>query len=172
MFLGTPKFNKKLIFKNPSNLYENFCNAYAYYLAISIGTPSSKKQDIFIKAQEGWKTIRNLNEETIQNKINNYLQTPLKPIQYTSFMPTLVISNKITKQECIEKQLNKLNELQKLKKHAAAQVKSQAKKREALKTRREAIRYDSLGHPFFLLLNPDLPEQMHSYIKFGIAAKK
>ncbi|CAG8748670.1 7807_t:CDS:2 [Cetraspora pellucida] len=140
-----------------------------------MGTSSPKKQNIFIKAQEEWKTIRNLNEETIQNKINNYLQTPLRLIQYTSFTPTLVISNEITKQECAEKQLNELNELynrQKLKKHAAAQAKSQAKKYEALKTRREVIRYDSLEHFSFFLLNPDLSEQMHLCIEFGTAAKK
>ncbi|CAG8460436.1 10157_t:CDS:2, partial [Scutellospora calospora] len=34
--------------------------------------------------------------KTIQNKINNYLQTPLRPIQYTSFISTLVISNEIS----------------------------------------------------------------------------
>ncbi|RIB17090.1 hypothetical protein C2G38_2188237 [Gigaspora rosea] len=51
-FLKTPTFDKKYIFKNSSNLYKNFCNAYAYYIAISMRNLAPKKQDIFTNAQE------------------------------------------------------------------------------------------------------------------------
>ncbi|CAG8850844.1 28750_t:CDS:1, partial [Racocetra persica] len=54
----------------------------------------------------------------------------------------------------------------KLKQHVAVQAKSQEKKRETLENKGELIRYDSPGRPSFLLLNPDLPEQMHSCIEF------
>src|SRR5260363_362973 len=87
-FLKTPTFDKKYIFKNPSNLYENFCNAYAYYMAVSMRNPSPKKQDIFTKAQEEWKVVKNLDKTIIENQINNYLQTPLQLLPYLSLSST------------------------------------------------------------------------------------
>ncbi|CAG8842319.1 1303_t:CDS:2, partial [Gigaspora margarita] len=120
---------------------------------------------------------------TIENKINNYLQTLLQSIQYTSFTPILysAISNEasssesvpfislfstiesekphynataqkssINKQRRAEDQLAQINETkqeikakkirQKLKNYAATQARSQAKKHEALKNRRELVK--------------------------------
>ncbi|CAG8641988.1 30528_t:CDS:2 [Gigaspora margarita] len=48
----------------------------------------SKKQDIFTKAQEEWKVIRNLDKTIIENQINNYLQTSLQPLSYLSLSST------------------------------------------------------------------------------------
>ncbi|RIB11823.1 hypothetical protein C2G38_2202443 [Gigaspora rosea] len=166
------KFDKKLIFKNPTNLYENFCNAYAYYLAVSIRTPSFKKQDIFIKAQEEWKDIRTISNETSSSSSVPFISSSSTIKSEKLPYNATAQKSSIDKQRHAEDQLCELNELQKLKNHAAAQARSQVKKCEALKNRGEVIRYDSLGYLSFLLLNSDLPEQMYSCIKFGNAAKK
>ncbi|CAG8781625.1 11245_t:CDS:2, partial [Gigaspora margarita] len=74
--------------------------------------------------------------------------------------------NSLNKQKRAEDQLCELNELYNI------MSRSQVKKHEALENRGEVIIYDSLGCPFFLLLNLDLPEQMHLCIEFSKAAKK
>src|SRR5437764_740911 len=92
-FLKTLKYDKKYIFKNPSNLYETFCNAYIYYIMVSTRNPFPKTRNVFLQAQEEWKTIKNLNKKNIEQKINDYLQTPLQPAQYTSFSSTSHTTN-------------------------------------------------------------------------------
>ncbi|CAG8614977.1 19438_t:CDS:2, partial [Cetraspora pellucida] len=82
------------------------------------------------------------------------------------------LANKIFKSMKLNKKLKLKKKRQNLKKHATVQAKSQAKKHEALKTRREVIRYNSSGCSSFLLLNPDLRKQMHLCIEFGTATKK
>ncbi|CAG8498792.1 1853_t:CDS:2 [Scutellospora calospora] len=66
-FLNTPKYDKKYIFKNPSNLYKNLCNAY--------------------------KTVKSLDKGIIEYKIDGYLKALLQPIQYVSFLSILSLTN-------------------------------------------------------------------------------
>ncbi|CAG8846596.1 2044_t:CDS:2, partial [Gigaspora margarita] len=109
-------------------LYKNFCNAYAYYIALFIGYPSPNKQNVFKKAQDEWKFVRIEVEKPHYN----------------------VIAQKSTleKQKCAK---DCLKRMQQLKQHATAQARSQAKKCQALKDRGEVIKYDTPGnHHIFL----------------------
>ncbi|CAG8820727.1 41786_t:CDS:2, partial [Gigaspora margarita] len=194
--------------------------------------PSSKKQDIFTKAQEKWKVIKNLDKTIIENQINNYLQTPLQPLLYLSLSSTShsaglnktsslssmltsailnsinsllsishsVISseetetlyynataqkNSLAKQKDAEERLEELKLLYnvvrnpkqhhdfltqitktKQEQHAAAQAKSQAKKRNALENRGEVIIYDSPGHhhPMAIQINSVSSNEMSEHI--------
>ncbi|RIB23373.1 hypothetical protein C2G38_2171501 [Gigaspora rosea] len=87
-FLSTPSYNKKYIFKNPTNLYEKFCNAYVYKLAVSIGNPSPNAQTVFANAQNEWKQVRRKEKEDLEQIINTYFTTPIQPPLYTSFSST------------------------------------------------------------------------------------
>ncbi|CAG8697123.1 5586_t:CDS:1, partial [Cetraspora pellucida] len=60
---------------------------------ISMNNPSSKKQDVFIKVQNEWKTVKSLDKGIIECKIDGYLKAPLQPIQYASFPSTLSLTN-------------------------------------------------------------------------------
>ncbi|CAG8629383.1 5600_t:CDS:1, partial [Cetraspora pellucida] len=55
-------------------------------MVISMNNPSPKKQDVFIKAQNEWKTVKSLDKGIIECKIDGYLKAPLQPIQYAFFL--------------------------------------------------------------------------------------
>ncbi|CAG8848598.1 4031_t:CDS:1, partial [Gigaspora margarita] len=87
-FLSSPRYNKKYIFKNPTSLYENFCNAYVYHLATSTGNPCPNAQTAFANAQNEWKQVRQKKKEIIEQIINDYFATSIRPPLYTSFSST------------------------------------------------------------------------------------
>jgi hypothetical protein len=77
-FLSSPKFDKKYIYKNPTNMFEKFTNAFVYYKIVSTGTPDANKKALCEESNKEWRLIKKCSEEEIEDKINRYLNTPLQ----------------------------------------------------------------------------------------------
>ena len=72
-FLSAPKFNKTLFFINPTNLYQEYCNAYAYQYMVKKGIIAPDKQIVLQEARISWKTIKVQDQDTILQQIQEYL---------------------------------------------------------------------------------------------------
>ena len=72
-FLSASKFNKTLFFINPTNLYQEYCNAYAYQYMVKKGIIAPDKQIVLQEARISWKTIKVQDQDTILQQIQEYL---------------------------------------------------------------------------------------------------
>ncbi|PKB97763.1 hypothetical protein RhiirA5_432532 [Rhizophagus irregularis] len=79
-FLTTPKYNKFYIYKTPINQHQKFCNAFGYYFMVNAKNPVYPKLSLCTECTNAWKEIRHKSQEEIENKIQEYLTTPV-PIQ-------------------------------------------------------------------------------------------
>ncbi|CAG8457576.1 17528_t:CDS:2, partial [Gigaspora rosea] len=79
-FFATPKYNKKSIYKNPETQYHHFTNAFGYYRMIQAENPSYPKKNLYTEATEAWKLVKKKKKNEIDDKIREYLTTPI-PIQ-------------------------------------------------------------------------------------------
>src|SRR6185437_3945176 len=79
-FFATPKYEKKSIYKNPETQYHHFTNAFGYYRMIKTGNPSYLKKNLCTEATEVWKLVKKKTKNEINDKIKEYLTTPI-PIQ-------------------------------------------------------------------------------------------
>ena len=67
-FLTSPKFDKKYIYKNPTQLYHKFCNAWAYQKMIELLNPKPQKEQLLEQANTMWAEIKK-NKKIIQMKL-------------------------------------------------------------------------------------------------------
>ncbi|CAG8511782.1 5574_t:CDS:2 [Racocetra fulgida] len=74
-FLKAPKFDKQFFYKPPTDLYQEFCNAYAYSEQAAHCNIVPNKQKLLSDARTEWKKIREQNETIIHKKIQAYLAT-------------------------------------------------------------------------------------------------
>src|SRR5260364_150489 len=77
MFISNPKFNKKLVYKDPKNKYENFTNAYIYNYMVKNKKPNPDQSIVCKLEAEEWQIVRKQKEVEIDNIIAQYLNTPL-----------------------------------------------------------------------------------------------
>jgi hypothetical protein len=77
-FLSTPKFDKQYVYKNPQNIFHNFTNAFSYYKMVSTGSPHPDKKTLCEESNNKWRLIKNCSKEEIENKIHEYLNTPVQ----------------------------------------------------------------------------------------------
>ena len=77
-FLSTPKFNKQYVYKNPRNTYQKFVNAFAFYKMALTGSSCSDKETICQESNEEWSLIKKYPKETIEDKIWEYLNSPIQ----------------------------------------------------------------------------------------------
>jgi hypothetical protein len=52
VFLFSPKFNKKLIYKSPTNKYQEFSNAYVYSIMVTTGNGTLNHADVCHEAAQ------------------------------------------------------------------------------------------------------------------------
>lgn len=90
-FLKTPNFDTHLFYKSPTDLYQEFSNAYAYYKQATLCNPNPNKQQLLSEAREAWKQIKNENTNIIREKIKSYLSTV--PSTIRSYHRLMVNSN-------------------------------------------------------------------------------
>src|SRR4051794_19441720 len=79
-FLIKPKYNKFYIYKTLANQHQRFCNAFGYHHMVNARNPLYPKISLCTKCTDAWKEIRHKAREEIENKIKEYLATPI-PIQ-------------------------------------------------------------------------------------------
>ncbi|UZO28112.1 uncharacterized protein OCT59_021655 [Rhizophagus irregularis] len=75
-FLFSPKFNKKLIYKSPTNRYQKFTNAYVYSIMVKTGNSNPNRADICNEATQEWNKVKSKSMAEIDEIIRNFLSTP------------------------------------------------------------------------------------------------
>src|SRR5581483_11365670 len=75
VFLFSPKFNKKLIYKSPTNRYQEFSNAYVYSTMVKTGNGTPNHADVCHEAAQEWNKIKKKNTIEIDEIIRQYLAT-------------------------------------------------------------------------------------------------
>ena len=58
VFLFSPKFNKKLIYKSPTNRYQEFSNTYVYSTMVKTGNSTPNRADVCHEAVQEWNKIK------------------------------------------------------------------------------------------------------------------
>ncbi|CAB4425497.1 unnamed protein product [Rhizophagus irregularis] len=81
-FLTSPKFEKKYLYKSPTLLYHEFCNAWAYQKMVKLSNPNLPKQQLLEEANTKWTEIKKNDINEIKNIINSYLTTPVPLARY------------------------------------------------------------------------------------------
>ena len=74
-FLKTPNFSKDFFFKQPRDLYQEFCNAYAYYKQATLCDPKPNRQKLIEECTNNWKKNKQHDAAFIRNKIREYYET-------------------------------------------------------------------------------------------------
>ncbi|CAI2170880.1 6203_t:CDS:2 [Funneliformis geosporum] len=75
-FLFSSKFNKKLIYKLPTNKYQDFTNAYVYSIIIKTGNGTPNRAKVCYEVAQEWNKIKLKNKTEIDDIIRIYLTTP------------------------------------------------------------------------------------------------
>ena len=65
-FLTSPKFEKKYLYKNPTLLYHEFCNAWAYQKMIKLLNVNLPKQQLLEQANTMWAGVKKNNVNKIK----------------------------------------------------------------------------------------------------------
>jgi len=73
----SPKFNKKPIYDLPTNKYQEFTNAYMYSVMVKTSNHIPDCAVVCRKAINEWNNIKKKSVEDIDDKIRNYMATPL-----------------------------------------------------------------------------------------------
>jgi hypothetical protein len=74
-FLKTPNFIKDFFYKQPRDLYQEFCNAYAYYKQATLCDPKPNRQKLMEECTNNWKRNKHHDATFIKNKISKYYET-------------------------------------------------------------------------------------------------
>src|SRR5260363_113898 len=74
-FLMTPNFSKTFFYKEPQDLYQTFCNTYAYYKQASYCNPTPNHQKLFQECNLTWKQIKHKDKTLIKENICRYFNT-------------------------------------------------------------------------------------------------
>ena len=74
-FLTAPKFNKVFFYKEPQDLYQEFCNAFAYYKQAVLCDPKPNRQKLMQECVAAWKQAKHQDKSLIYDKINEYFNT-------------------------------------------------------------------------------------------------
>ena len=73
-FLSTPSFPKSLIYKNPNNTYQRYCNAYTYAYLVRSGTPMlQNKENLLKECNLAWKEVKKKDAKYIDAEIKMFL---------------------------------------------------------------------------------------------------
>ncbi|CAG8674427.1 6780_t:CDS:2, partial [Racocetra persica] len=150
-------YNKLYIYKVQDTQYKEFCNVFAYGLMVIIENSKYPKGVVCEESNNMWKTIKFKPKYEIQNiiasLIDNTISTILNLVPAKNFIAAS--SHKAT--EAIVKINSKIEKYQKL---------------YNITTDQEVVKYDSSGYSPLLFKHPDLPEQIHKSIEFGVADSK
>ena len=57
IFLSTPDFSKSFLYKNPGNIYQRYCNVYAYTYLVHSGIPQNK-ENLVKECNLAWKETK------------------------------------------------------------------------------------------------------------------
>ena len=76
-FLIIPKYNKFYVYKTPTSQYQKFCNAFGYHRMVNTRNPAYLKVNLCTECANAWKEVRHKSKEEIENKIREYLATPV-----------------------------------------------------------------------------------------------
>src|SRR5438128_4969822 len=74
-FLSTPNFDEVFFYKKPLNLYQEFCNAFAYYKQAILCDPTPNRQKLANECLEAWKQVKHHDKPLIYEKIHEYFDT-------------------------------------------------------------------------------------------------
>src|SRR5438874_689679 len=74
-FLKTPHFNKELFYKPSQNIYQEFCNAYAYYKQATLCDPNPNRQKLMQECVNIWKQNKKHDTAFIKDIIREYYET-------------------------------------------------------------------------------------------------
>ncbi|CAG8792105.1 17125_t:CDS:1, partial [Dentiscutata erythropus] len=87
-FLSMPNFSKTYLYITPKNLYQEFCNAFAFFKMVKACNPNMNRQDSIDAANTEWRLCRTESETTIRDQIKQYLAAS-PPIMRTAnfFLP-------------------------------------------------------------------------------------
>ena len=111
-FLTSPKFDKTYLYKNPTHLYHEFCNAWAYHKIVELSNPNPPKQQLMEQANTMWTEVKGKNTNEIKNSITNFLNTPVPLIgnrfQVLNFRP---VRHTIPRPVQVRSELNKENQI-------------------------------------------------------------
>ncbi|PKY22650.1 hypothetical protein RhiirB3_436662 [Rhizophagus irregularis] len=75
VFLFSPKFNKKPIYKSLTNKYQEFSNAYVYSIMVKTGNGTPNRADVCHEAAQEWNKIKKKSMVEIDEIIRQYLAT-------------------------------------------------------------------------------------------------
>src|SRR5256885_3217067 len=81
-FFKTLNFEKQFFYKPPSDLYQEFSNAYAYYKQATLSNTTPDRQELLKEARAAWKQIKKQDEIIIREKIQTYFATLPRLIQF------------------------------------------------------------------------------------------
>ncbi|CAG8748294.1 19625_t:CDS:2 [Cetraspora pellucida] len=184
-FFATSKYDKKSIYKNPEMQYHHFTNTFGYYHMIKAGNPSYPKKNLCTEAKEAWKLVKNKKKNEIDNKIREYLTTPIPIQSYVSHLFYETVSKNAAAQKkslAIKKEnVKKLVELEaiygatsdlQLKNNILHRILDVNQIIEKETKKLEVVIYDSPGRPPLLFDYPDLHEHIYDCIEFGKAHSK
>lgn len=74
-FLKTPNFSKDFFYNPPQDLYQEFCNAYAYYKQATLCDPKPNRQKLMQECIIIWKENKKHDAAFIKDKIREYYET-------------------------------------------------------------------------------------------------
>lgn len=81
------KFSKTFLYPNPTNLYQYYCNAFAYSELINTYQETKPaKQKIMEDANRNWTNIKVLDKTKIYEEINRLSNTPISDTTFKSFI--------------------------------------------------------------------------------------
>ncbi|CAG8516623.1 4830_t:CDS:2 [Cetraspora pellucida] len=84
-FLSMPNFSKTYLYVIPKNLYQEFCNAFAFFTMVKACNPSMNRQDLMDTANTEWRLCRTESETTIRDQIKQYLAASPPIIRTANF---------------------------------------------------------------------------------------
>ncbi|GES87572.1 hypothetical protein GLOIN_2v1766467 [Rhizophagus clarus] len=178
-FLTSPKFEKKYLYKNPTLLYHEFCNAWAYQKMIELSNPNPQKQQLLEEANTIWKEVKKNNVNEIKDTITRYLATPVPLTRYEHDEEIQIPRNAVAQRyangekERAQKKVAEYTTIldistdNSMKKQLVNQINSE--KQWLLLEENIVEKYDSPGRPSHALKNPELYDQLHACIEFGSA---
>ncbi|CAG8497475.1 9233_t:CDS:2 [Scutellospora calospora] len=84
-FHSMPNFSKTYLYVIPKNLYQEFCNAFAFFIMVKACNPSMNWQDLMDTANTEWRLCRTESETTIRDQIKQYLAASPPIIRTANF---------------------------------------------------------------------------------------